>query len=387
VSLHVFLVAGEPSGDVLGARLMAALRDRTVDGVRFSGVGGPLMAEEGLASLFPMDELTLFGLAEVVPRIPALKRRIDQTVAAALDARPDVMVTIDSPGFNYRVGRRLGERRFPLVHYVAPSVWAWKPGRARKVAAFLDHLMTLLPFEPPYFEREGLATTFVGHPIVESGAGNGDGRRFRTAHDVPADAPLLCVLPGSRRSELRRLGQPFGAALGRLADRHPALRAAVPTLSGLEGPVRSLVADWPLPATVVIGESAKYDAFAAADAALAASGTVALELALAGMPAVIGYRVAPATALLARMLLRIRHVSLVNILEDAPVVPELLQGRCTPERLSAELARLLEDPDARTAQRAVIDRVAARLGRDGPPPSRRAAEVVATVAAEGRVRA
>ncbi|MEQ8967201.1 MAG: lipid-A-disaccharide synthase [Azospirillaceae bacterium] len=388
MSLHVFLIAGEPSGDVLGARLMAALRSMTGggQGVRFSGVGGPLMAAEGLESLFPMDELTLFGLAEILPKIPALKRRIDQTVAAARDAAPDVLVTIDSPGFSYRVGRRLGDRRFPLIHYVAPSVWAWKPGRARKVAAFLDHLMALLPFEPPYFEREGLPTTFVGHPIVESGAGSGDGARFRAAHGLPGDAPVLCVLPGSRGSELRRLGGPFGETVGRLGERHPDLRVVVPTLAGIEGAVRDLVAGWPRPALVVTGDAAKYDAFAAADAALAASGTVALELALAGTPSVIGYRVAPATAILARLLLRTRYVNLVNILEDAPVVPELLQERCEPGRLSVELARLLEDPGARAAQRAVIDRVASRLGRDGPPPSRRAAEVVVRVAGEGRRR-
>jgi lipid-A-disaccharide synthase len=381
----VFLVAGEASGDFIGARLMAALKHRTGGAVRFAGVGGARMAAEGLDSLFPMEELSLFGLAEVLPKIRQLKRRIDQTVAAARDAAPDAVVTIDSPGFNFRVGRRLGaDRSFPLIHYVAPTVWAWKPRRAAEIATFLDHLLVLYPFEPPYFEREGLPTDSVGHPVVEAGADAGDGPGFRAAHDLPAEAPLLCVLPGSRRSEVTRLTGPFGATVARLAAMRPDLRVVVPTVPWVEAAVREAAAGWAVPTVVTTGDGPKYDAFAAADAALAASGTVALELALARVPAAVGYRVNWLTAVAGHFLLKTPYVNLVNIMEGREVVPEFLQHRCRSGLLAPVLAPLLDGGPAREAQIAGLATVAERLGQGGPPPSARAADAVLRVIARGR---
>ncbi len=371
----VFLVAGEPSGDVLGARLMAALKARD-PAVRFAGVGGPGMAAEGLDSLFPMSDLAVMGLTEVLPHLPRLLRRIAQTVEAAVRLRPDAVVTIDSPGFSFRVGRRLRGRAGPLIHYVAPTVWAWKPWRARRIAGFLDHLLVLLPFEPPYFEAVGLPCTFVGHPVVEGGADSGDGQAFRRRHGVPETAPVLCVLPGSRRSETDRLLPVFGDTLAELARRHTELRVVVPTVDTVADHVTAAVARWPLPATVVRGESEKRDAFAAADAALAASGTVALELAMAGTPAVIAYKLGAATAWLVRRLIRVRYANLVNLILDREAVPELLQENCRPDRLAAAVDRLLSDPSSRTGQQSAADEALRALGRGGTSPSGRAAEVV-----------
>jgi len=376
------MVAGEPSGDALGARLMAALRDATGGTVRFAGVGGERMTAEGLDSLFPMADIALMGLAEVVPRLPRVLRRIRQTVDAARAMDPDIMVTIDVPSFARRVAAGLHDRAFPLVHYVAPTVWAWRPRRAAKLARAVDHLMTLLPFEPPFFEAVGLPATFVGHPVVESGAGSGEGACFRVRHGIAATAPVLCALPGSRAGEVRRLLPVFGATVARLAEARPGLRIVVPTVLGVADTVRRETARWPGAPVVVLGDTDKWDAFAAADAALAASGTVSLELAFAGVPAVIAYKVSPATAWIVRRLIRVRHASLVNILHDREVIPEFLQQDCTPDRLAAAVARLLDDPAAGAAQRAAEASVAAALGRGGPPPSRRAADVVLRVLAD-----
>nr|WP_207478806.1 lipid-A-disaccharide synthase [Arenibaculum pallidiluteum] len=371
----IFLIAGEVSGDLLGGRLMASLRSREPR-ITFAGVGGERMAEQGLESLFPMSDLAVMGLAEVLPRLPLLLGRMGEAAAAIRRLRPDAVVTIDAPDFAFRVAKRVRGLGIPLIHYVAPTVWAWRPGRARKIARFLDHLLALLPFEPPYFEREGLPCTFVGHPVVEGGAGRGHAARFRAAHGLPEGAPLLCVLPGSRRGEVERLLPVFEAALGRLVPRHPGLRAVVPTVGPVRDRVARAIGDWPVPTVLVEGEEAKFDAMAASTAALAASGTVALELALAGVPAVIAYRMAPLTMALARRLVRVRYVNLVNLMLDRGLVPELLQEDCTPERIEAELERLLIDPEARRAQTEGAAEVARWLGREGQPPADRAAEAV-----------
>ena len=244
--LHFMLVAGEPSGDALGGALMCALRSATDGEVRFTGVGGAEMEAEGLPSLFPMAELSLMGLAEVAPRVPALRRRLRESEQHARSAGPDVLVTIDAPAFNFRLARRLRGSSAPIVHYVAPQVWAWGAGRAARIAPILDHLLALLPFEPPLFEAVGLPCTFVGHPVVESGADCGDGERFRIRHGIAPTAPVLAVLPGSRRSETTRLLRPFAAALSLLADAVPGLRAAVPVVPALAPEVAAAAAQWPV---------------------------------------------------------------------------------------------------------------------------------------------
>jgi lipid-A-disaccharide synthase len=386
--LRLFLIAGEPSGDLLGARLMAAIRRMADRPVRFLGIGGERMVAEGLEPIFPMAELALFGVVELVPRLPRLIWRLHQTVAAIRDGMPDAVITIDAPGFTFRVGRRLRRSRHParavpLIHYVAPTVWAWRPERARKIAAFLDHLLVLLPFEPPWFEREGLATTYVGHPIVEGGADRGDAAGFRRRHGIAADARLIAVLPGSRTTELRRLLPDFGGAVERLAARTPGLIAVVPTLSHVAETVRAAVAGWSVPTLVTEGDAEKYDAFAAAEVALAASGTVALELALARLPAVIAYRMNPLTVALYRRLVRTKYANLVNIMLDRPLVPEMIQEDCRPDRLAAAVAALLDDPAARQAQIDGLAAVGEWLGAGGTLPSDRAAETVWRLAVRG----
>lgn len=373
---HIFVLAGEPSGDALGGRLMAALKKKTGGRIRFSGVGGERMAEQGLESLFPMSELSVMGLAEVLPHLPKLLRRIRQTAESVARLKPAALITIDSPDFSFRVAKRLKEQGIPLIHYVAPSVWAWKPGRARKIAGFLDHLLALLPFEPPYFERVGLGCTFVGHPVVESAASQGQGAAFRRRHEIGADIPLICVLPGSRGGEVSRLLPVFGETLSILQRRHPDLQAVVPMVRSVAALVEAAVGAWPIPATIVQGETEKFDSFAASNLALAASGTVSLELAMARLPAVIAYRVNPMTAWLARRLLRVRYVSLVNILQNRAVVPERLQDNCRPDILAADLERLLNDQEARDSQTLGAVGALEQLGLGGPAPSERAADAI-----------
>jgi lipid-A-disaccharide synthase len=370
----VFLTATEPSGDLMGAGLMEALRRLTADQVQFAGIGGERMTAQGLDSLFPVGELAIMGVAELLPRARQLLRRVKQTTDAALACDPDLIVTIDSWAFSSRIATRLkGRRRCPLIQFVAPKVWAWRPGRARKLARLVDHLLVQLPFEPAFFEQYGLASTFVGHPIIEQGADRGDGARFRRAHGIAEDAPLLTVLPGSRRSEIQRLLPIFAAAIDRLCAADPELRLAVPTVGTVGDAVRDAVAAWPGRPVVTVSDQDKYDAFAASRAALAASGTVALELALAGVPAIITYRLNPLSAWLARPLIRVKYANLVNIILDRPVVPELLQGDCTPAGIETAVQRLLTDAGARDAQRREIRKVAADLGLGDTQPSERAA--------------
>lgn len=376
----VVLIAGEPSGDALGARLMAALKMRTGGKIRFAGVGGDKMEAEGLVSRFPMSDIAVMGLFEVLPRLPAILARIAETADWAGRLCPDAVVTIDSPDFNFRVAARLKKhlkgKGFPLIHYVAPTVWAWRPKRARAVARLYARLMTLLPFEPPYFEREGLASAFVGHSVLESGAGEGNGSAFRDRHALSPRAPLLVVLPGSRRSEIRALLPVFGEALALMAARIPDLRVVVPTIPAIAAEIRAATSAWPGKPLVIETEGEKHDAFAAAQAALAASGTVSLELALAGTPHVVAYRVNPITAWLARRLIRVRFVNLINLVLDRAVVPELLQDDCTGATLADAMLALFTDPRAGETQRAAFAEAMRALSPGEGTPSTHAADVV-----------
>ena len=380
----VFLIAGEPSGDALGGRLMAALKERCGGAIRFAGIGGERMEEQGLESLVPMHELAIMGVAEVLPRARDILRRVRETVAEIRRLRPLAVVTIDSSGFTWRVAQRLreaGERDLLLIHYVAPMVWAWRGGRARRMARWYDHLMVLLPFEPPFFTAVGLACTYVGHPVVESGADRGDGAGFRRRHGIPADAPVVAVLPGSRRGEVGRLLAPFAGAVAILAARHSGLRLVVPTTETVASRVAEAVESWAAPALVVRGEREKYDAFAASNAALAASGTVALELAMAGVPAVISYRVNPLTHRLLRRIVKVGHIHLLNLILGREVVPELIQGDCTPERLAGAVDALLADTTRGRTQIEACREALRKLGLGGDSPSRRAAELVLSLIA------
>ncbi|HLY44203.1 MAG TPA: lipid-A-disaccharide synthase [Stellaceae bacterium] len=386
----LFIIAGEPSGDALGAALIVALRERTGGRLRIAGIGGELMAAQGIESLVPLADLAVAGVAEVLPRAPLILRRVRQTVAAIRALRPDAVVTIDSSGFSWRVAhglRRHGET-LPLIHYVAPMVWAWRAGRARRIARWYDHLLTLLPFEPPYFERVGLAASYVGHPVLESGAGRGDAARFRATHGLAADELLIAVLPGSRGGEVRRLLPVFGAALRLLEQRIGPFRVAVPTVATVADVVTAGVAGWPVRPVVLRGPADKYDAFAASRVALAASGTVALELALARLPMVVAYRLNPLTEALLDRILKVRQVNLVNLLLGRTLVREHLRRNCAPAPLAASLAELIGDERVRSAHLQGYDEAMRRLRGDGEretiSPSRAAADRILAILAAKR---
>ncbi|BAE51288.1 lipid-A-disaccharide synthase [Paramagnetospirillum magneticum] len=383
----IYLIAGEPSGDLLGGRLMAALKERLGEGVSFAGIGGESMRAEGLTSLFPMTELSVMGLVEVLPRIPKILRRVKQTISDIETKRPDALVTIDSWGFNGRIQAGLKARGVPVprIHYVAPMVWAWKSGRTKTLARVLDLLLTLLPNEPEWFEKEGLKTLHVGHPVIEGAASRGDGAAFRVRHGFAPDRKLLCVLPGSRHSETAKLLAPFGETIALLARRFPDLAVVVPTVETVADEVSQAVKSWALPSMVVRGPE-KYDAFAACDAALAASGTVALELAMARLPAVITYKVSPVSAFIATRFLglSLKFVTLVNILVDEAVMPELLQDDCRPDKLAAAVEHLLTDEAARALQAAGARRALEKLGLGGESPGKRAADAVIDFIRQGK---
>lgn len=380
-ALTIFLIAGEPSGDDLGAHLMAAIQELTGGQVRFAGIGGPAMAHQGLESLFPMAELSVMGLVEVLPRAPRLLRRIGETVAAIRQLRPHAVVTIDAPGFCFRVAARLkramknGATVPPIVHYVAPQVWAWRPGRARTLAKIVDHLLVLLPFEPPYFEKYGLACTYVGHPAFESGVRSGDGAGLRAKLGIGADDSVLCLLPGSRSSEVSRLLPVFQETVARLLRELPRLRIVCAAAAPVAEQIRTEIATWPF-AVHVADTDERFDAMAASDVALAASGTVTLELAAAGVPMVVAYRLNPITAWLARRLVRVQYATLVNLVLGRGAIPELLLEDCYPESLARALLRLLRNDAERQRQRVAMAEALARLGTGGTRPSMRAAKAV-----------
>ena len=376
---HIMLVAGEPSGDALGGELMQAMKDMTGGDIRFSGVGGARMEEQGLSSIFPMTDISVMGPREVVPRLPLILRRIRQTANYAISHKPDVMVIIDSPDFTHLVARRVAKKapEVPIVNYVSPSVWAWRRGRARAMARYLRRVLALLPFEPAFFKAQaGLDCVYVGHPAINRLPEPGAGKRFREAYDIPAEAPLLLLLPGSRVNEVKRLMNVFGETAARLSRDLPGLHIVLPTVPHVGDYVRAEAAKWKLPVTVIQDEAEKRAAFDAATAALAASGTVSLELGLARVPMVIGYRIDRMAGSLVSRMLKVPSVVLVNLILDRPSVKELLQSRCTPENLSAALRPLLEDTAERRRALADLDELKDRMGAGGEHPSVRAARAV-----------
>ena len=382
----IFLIAGEPSGDLIASRLMAALKRRTDNRVRFAGIGGPLMAEQGLESLFPYSELSLMGFLEVVPHMKRLLGRIRATARTARRLRPAAFVSVDVPGFALRVARRLKGAGFPLIHYVAPTVWAYRPGRAAEIARYLDRVLCLFPFEPPYFEVVGLDASFVGHPLVEEPIEGADGPDFRRHHGIDSAQTVIAALPGSRASELRRHEPVFGETVRNLGRRIDGLHILVPTLPQNRAAVADKTASWGAPVTVVEDKAEKYAAFAASDAALTASGMATLELALAGVPMIVCYRVNPLTAAIARRILRVPHIAMPNIIAGRRAAPEFVQRACTPERLVPAVEELLRDASKRRDQMNSFKEIATRLGRGGPPPSERAAEVVLNLIEAGAGR-
>jgi len=382
--LTIMLVVGEPSGDQLGAQLMAGLKTLAGDRVRIVGVGGSAMAEQGLKSLFPLDATAVMGLREVVPRIPAILRRVREAADYALKVRPDLLVVIDSPDFTHRIARRVKriDRTIRTVNYAPPQVWASRAYRARAMARYFDAVLTLLPFEAPFFEKNGLRAYFVGYPVLERAKLIAGGEDFRRRRGIAADAPLLAVLPGSRRNEIHFILPPFKETVGLLAREMPGLVCVMPTVGHVATLVKKAAADWPTQVHVVEGDAEKFAAFDAADAALAASGTVTSELALAKTPMVVGYRLGRITYALAHRFLLVPYVVLINLVLDRLAVPEFLQGACEPETLARALRPLLGDTPERAKQVRDLEEAVREFSVGGEAPSLQAARVLLTLAGE-----
>jgi lipid-A-disaccharide synthase len=377
VARNIFLIATEESGDRLGASLMKVLRQRLGGAVRFEGVGGQSMAREGLTSLFPIEELSIMGLAAVVKHLPMILRRIRQTADAVTQASPDILVIIDSPDFTHRVARRVRARdpAIPIIDYVSPSVWAWRPGRARAMLRYVDHVLALLPFEPEAYRRlRGPPCSYVGHPLTEQIGRLRPGDDEQKRRDQPP--PVLLVLPGSRRSEIRHHMAVFGETLGRLQAEAVPFELILPTMPHLQEAVGEGVKGWPVQPRIVVGENEKRAAFRIAHAAFVKSGTVTLELAIAGVPMVAAYKVGAVEASIMRRVIRTPSVILANLVIGENVVPEFIQQDCTPEKLAPALREILEDSTLRRRQVDAFTRIDAIMSTGNQPPSVRAADIV-----------
>jgi lipid-A-disaccharide synthase len=386
--LSLFIVAAEESGDALGAALVRALKARHGDRLTLHGVGGRAMAAEGIASPFAIEELSIIGLTAIPRRLPMILRRIHETADAAVAARPDALVIIDSPEFTHRVARRVRRLapKIPIVDYVSPTIWAWRPGRARAMRAYVDQVLAILPFEPTVHGKlGGPPCLYVGHPMIEHIAAlrpNAEEEERRRANPS-----VVLVLPGSRSSEIKHLLGTFGAAIAQVTARSSPMELVLPTVPHLVAQVRAGVAGWAVAPRVVVEPDEKWAAFRQARAALAASGTVTLELALAGIPSVAAYRLSIVEWNIAR-LLRMRStlpsVILANLVIGENVIPELLQSDCTPERLAEALLPLLSDTPQRQRQIAAFGRLDAIMAIGGEAPSAKAAAIVLDVAQHGR---
>jgi lipid-A-disaccharide synthase len=372
------LVCGEPSGDQLGGQLMAAIKQLAGDQVKIVGVGGPAMAREGLQSLFSLDATAVMGLREVVPAIPRILARVKQAADYAVKIHPDALVVIDSPDFTHRIARAVKKRKpsIKTVNYVAPQVWASRAYRAKAMARYFDLILALFPFEVPFFEKYDLKAAFVGHPVIERRTRMTGGEAFRAKHGIATDTPLLVLLPGSRTSEIRFIFPLFREAVALLAGRIPGLVTVLPTVPHVAAKVRDAAGNWPTPLHIVESEADKFAAFDAANVALAASGTVTAELALARTPMVVAYRVGGLTYALAHWLMTVPYMTLINILLNRRAVPEFKQYEATPEVLAAEVEKLFVDPAARTAQITAMDEFAHALGEGDEAPSLRAAKIL-----------
>ena len=381
----IFLIATEESGDRLGAGLMKVLRQRLGDAVLFEGVGGLAMASEGLTSLFPIEELSIVGFAAVVRRLPRIMRLIRQTVDAVMQTSPDALVIIDSPDFTHRVARRVRSRdqSIPIIDYVSPTVWAWRPGRARAMVSYIDHVMALLPFEPEAYRRlRGPPCTYIGHPLIDQLASLRPNAEERARRE--AENPLLLVLPGSRRSEVRHHMAIFGETLALLSAEGIAFEPVLPTTPQLEEIIRENVKGWQVQPRIAVTEAEKRTAFRSARAALAKSGTVTLELALAGVPMVAAYRVGAVEAFILRRAVKVQSVILANLVLGKEVVPEFLQENCTAEALAKSLGEVLTDTPLRQRQIEAFATLDSVMSTGGAPPSLRAAEIVLAAMRKGR---
>ncbi len=375
--MKIYLIAGEPSGDLLGSRLMRAMR-RKDKNVEFYGVGGDTMEAEGLKSLYDISDLAVMGLTEVIPSIPKILRLIKETVADIQKVKPDVVVTIDSWSFSSRIHKALRKLKLgiPQIHYVAPQVWAWKKKRARTMYKYIDCLLTLFPYEPKYFTPYKLDARFVGHPVIESEAITADGKAFRKKFNIPENKKIITILPGSRKNEVSRLLPVFMEAAQELHNADKDFYFVLPTVKTVADMVKTELKNYDLPVLVVETQQDRYGAFRASSAAIAASGTVALELAICDIPHIIAYKVAPLTAFLAKRFLHIQFVNLSNILLGREIIPELLQERCVKGNIRNYILDLLHHEDLYNRQMEGFAKVRKILGQGEQKPSQNAADII-----------
>jgi lipid-A-disaccharide synthase len=355
--MKIFMVAGEASGDVLGAALMRDLHELDFEG-SFVGIGGAEMQSAGLQSFFPMSDLSVMGLSEVIKHLPLLLKRMKETMAAIENEKPDILVTIDSPDFCFRIAKKV-KKKFPsikIIHMVAPTVWAWRPGRAKKIAKFLDGLMCLFPFEPRYFTSHGLKAEFIGHPLVGQIKPT-DKNAFCAKYDLDPARPILCLLPGSRTREIETLWPIFAETFKRIYATHPETQAVVPTLPHLMEKFGAGHDNM----VFITDRADKLAAMQAADAAIHASGTVALELALCGTPMVTAYKLSPLSAWIGKRMVKTKFFNLVNILFNQPVVPEMMQEHCTAAELSGLAQALLTHQNLNELQKSRLTEIAPML--------------------------
>ena len=375
--MKIYLIAGEPSGDLLGSRFMKAMQAKNPN-VEFVGVGGESMESAGLKSLFDISDLAVMGLAEVIPSIPKILKLIKKTVQDIENQKPDVIMTIDSWSFAARVQKKIRRKKLgiPQVHYVAPQVWAWKKKRAKTMYKYVDLLLTLLPQEPKYFIPYKLEAVCVGHPVIESQVVHGNAEAFRQKFKISTDKKIISILPGSRHNEVAALFPIFLEGAKQLLERNPQLHFVVPTVKTVASRVQKMCADSALPLTIVENEQDRYDAFKASSAAIAASGTVALELAIANVPHIIGYKVSPLTGWLAKKFLHIQFVNLSNIILGREIIPELLQERCIPVNISLYIEGLLNHDEWYDKQMDGFKKVRMLLGQGEQTPSEKACDIV-----------
>ncbi|MDO9223961.1 MAG: lipid-A-disaccharide synthase [Caulobacter sp.] len=387
--LTVMLVAAEASGDALGAGLARALKARLGDRVRLVGVGGRRMAAEGIDSPFDIASLSILGIFEAVAAYRTVVQRVADTAALAQRETPDVAILIDSWGFTLRVAQALRKQfpDMPLVKYVGPQVWATRPGRAKTLAASVDHLLSIHSFDAPWFEKEGLKTTFVGNPALAKDFTHADPARLRAAIGAREGEDILLVLPGSRPAEIKLVMPVFEAAVKRLKADRPGLHVVIPAAGTVVESVRAKVAGWPFRAHVIEDEQLKDDAFVAGTVALACSGTVTTELALAGTPMVVAYRIGAATYAVLKLIFKSPWVTMFNIAAKAFVAPEFLQAECTPEKLEKAIAERLDGPALRARQITAQNAALALMGKGGPDPSEKAADTIIALLVERGVTA